>query len=128
MLALLTDEHISHVVAEQVARIYLDEAFQDNFKSADVLVLGCTHYPLLKSLLRRVAPAHVTIVDSAESTAGVVGELLRVTPVSTSTEDERRRLPRMKFFATDSVEKFRSLGMRFLGHAIEDVRHVNLEE
>jgi len=37
-------------------------------------------------------------------------------------------MPRMKFFATDSVEKFRSLGMRFLGHAIEDVWHVDLEE
>src|SRR2546428_2367360 len=117
-----------HPVTEQVVRIYLEEAFQDRFKSADVLVLGCTHYPLLKPLLRRIAPPHVTIVDSAESTGGVVGELLRGTPVSTSTEDERRRLPRMKFFATDSVEKFRSLGMRFLGHAIEDVRHMNLEE
>ena len=128
LVPLVEEGWIEHPVTEQVARIYLDEAFQDSFKSSDVLVLGCTHYPLLKPLLRRVAPAHLTIVDSAESTAGVVGELLRVTPVSTSTEDERRRLPRMKFFATDSVEKFRSLGMRFLGHAIEDVRHVNLEE
>jgi len=128
LVPLVEEGWTEHLVTEQVARIYLDEAFQDSFKSADVLVLGCTHYPLLKPLLRRVAPAHVTIVDSAESTAGVVGELLRVTPVSTSTEDERRRMPRMKFFATDSVEKFRSLGMRFLGHAIEDVRHVNLEE
>jgi len=128
LVPLVEEGWIEHPVTEQVARIYLDEAFQDSFKSSDVLVLGCTHYPLLKPLLRRVAPAHVTIVDSAESTAGVVGELLRVTPVSNSTEDERRHLPRMKFFATDSVEKFRSLGMRFLGHAIEDVRHVNLEE
>jgi glutamate racemase len=128
LVPLVEEGWTEHPVTEQVARIYLDEAFQNSFKSADVLVLGCTHYPLLKPLLRRVAPAHVTIVDSAESTAGVVGELLRVTPISTSTEDERRRMPRMKFFATDSVEKFRLLGMRFLGHAIEDVRHVNLEE
>jgi hypothetical protein len=34
----------------------------------------------------------------------------------------------MKFFATDSVEKFRRLGQRFLGHAIEDVQHVDLKE
>jgi glutamate racemase len=128
LVPLVEEGWIEHPVTEQVARIYLDEAFQNSFKSADVLVLGCTHYPLLKPLLRRVAPQHVTIVDSAESTAGVVGELLRVTPVSNSIEDERRRLPRMRFFATDSVEKFRSLGMRFLGHAIDDVRHVNLEE
>ena len=43
-------------VAEQVARIYLDEAFTGDFKSADVLVLGCTHYPLLKPLLQKLVP------------------------------------------------------------------------
>jgi glutamate racemase len=128
LVPLVEEGWIEHPVTEQVARIYLDEAFQDSFQSADVLVLGCTHYPLLIPLLRRVAPAHVTIVDSAESTAGVVGELLRASQVSNSAEDERRRLPRVRFFATDSVEKFRSLGMQFLGHSIEDVRHVNLEE
>ena len=60
-----------------MARIYLDEAFADGFESADVLVLGCTHYPLLKPLLHRLVPAHVTIVDSADSTAQVVSQLLR---------------------------------------------------
>ena len=62
---------------EQVARIYLAEAFADGFHDADVLVLGCTHYPLLKPLLRRVAPAHVSIVDSAESTAHAVASQLQ---------------------------------------------------
>ncbi len=66
-----------HSVAEQVARIYLDQAFTGDFKSADVLVLGCTHYPLLKSLLQKLVPDHVTIVDSADSTARVVSDLLR---------------------------------------------------
>jgi len=41
-------------------------------ESSDVLVLGCTHYPLLKPLLRRLVPAHVAIVDSADSTAQVI--------------------------------------------------------
>jgi hypothetical protein len=41
---------------------------------------------------------------------------------------ERRAAPRWKFFATDSAEKFRSLGTRFLGHSIEDVVHVDLRE
>src|SRR5256886_11398582 len=81
LVPLVEEGWIEHPVTEQVARIYLDEAFQDSFKSSDVLVLGCTHYPLLKPLLRRVAPAHLTIVDSAESTAGVVGEMLRLTSV-----------------------------------------------
>jgi glutamate racemase len=91
-------------------------------------VLGCTHYPLLKPLLHRVAPAHVSIVDSAESTArAVAGQLQALLPPA-GVQEERRALPRIKFFATDSVQKFRRLGERFLGHAIEDVQHVDLKE
>ena len=115
-------------VAEQVARIYLDEAFADGFQSADVLVLGCTHYPLLKPLLHRLVPDHVTIVDSAGSTAQVVAQLLRQGLPKVSSEAERRELPRLKFFVTDSVEKFRRLGAKFLGSPIVDVEHVELKE
>ena len=117
-----------HSVAEQVARIYLDQAFAGDFESADVLVLGCTHYPLLKPLLHRLVPGHVTIVDSADSTARVVSQLLRQGLPKLSSEIERRRVPRLKFFVTDSVEKFRRLGPQFLGNLIEDIRHVELKE
>jgi len=128
LVPLVEEGWIDHPVTEQVARIYLDEAFGDGFQSADVLVLGCTHYPLIKPVLRRVAPAHVTIVDSAESTAQAVSDLLKHTPLPISSEKERRQLPRLKIFVTDSVEKFRRLGARFLGHAIDDVQHVDLKE
>jgi glutamate racemase len=117
-----------HTVAEQVARIYLDQAFTGDFESADVLVLGCTHYPLLKPLLHRLVPSHVIIVDSADSTARVVSQLLRQGLPTSSSETERRRTPRLKFFVTDSVEKFRRLGEQFLGSPIEDVEHVELKE
>jgi glutamate racemase len=129
LVPLVEEGWVDHAVTEQVARIYLGEAFGDGFHDADALVLGCTHYPLLKPLLRRVAPAHVGIVDSAESTARVVAiRLQKLLPVTPSIHEERRVKPRLKFFATDSVEKFRRLGGRFLGHAIEDVQHVDLRE
>jgi len=117
-----------HTVTEQVARIYLSEAFADDSRDADVLVLGCTHYPLIKPLLRRLAPKHVAIVDSAESTAHAVAEQLQIAPLATSSESERRAQPRLKFFATDSVEKFKKMGTRFLGLPVEDVEHVDLKE
>jgi glutamate racemase len=118
-----------HTVAEQIARIYLDQAFAADFGSADVLVLGCTHYPLLKPLLQKLVADHVTIVDSAHSTARVVSELLsKASSDLVLTEIERRRKPRLKFFVTDSVEKFRRLGPQFLGSPIEDVHHVELKE
>jgi glutamate racemase len=64
-----------HPVTEQVARIYLDEALAIG-DGADVLVLACTHYPLIAPLLRRTAPVQMTIVDSAESTASVVKKMV----------------------------------------------------
>jgi glutamate racemase len=129
LVPLVEEGWVEHPVTEQVAQIYLSEAFTDGFRDADVLVLGCTHYPLLKPLLHRVAPAHVSIVDSAESTArAVASHLQTLLPPAPADGEERRAAPRLKFFATDSVDKFRRLGERFLSHPIEDVRHVDLKE
>ena len=129
LVPLVEEGWIDHAVTEQVVRIYLSEGFADGFHDADTLVLGCTHYPLLKPLLDRVAPGHVNIVDSAESTAGAVAAHFReLVPRAASAEEERRAQPRLRFFATDSTDKFRRLGERFLGHAIDDVQHVDLKE
>jgi glutamate racemase len=117
-----------HRVTEEVARIYLKEAFAGGFGDADVLLLGCTHYPLIKPVLHKVAPAHVKIVDSADATADAVGAILRRAPLPDPSQEEHRRLPRVTFFATDSVEKFRRLGPKFLGLPVEDVQHVDLKE
>jgi glutamate racemase len=117
-----------HRVTEEVARIYLKEAFAGGFGDADVLLLGCTHYPLIKPVLHKVAPAHIKIVDSADATADAVGAILRRAPLPDPSQEEHRRLPRVTFFATDSVEKFRRLGPKFLGLPVEDVQHVDLKE
>ena len=114
----------------------MSEAFSDDAGDfdADVLVLGCTHYPLIKPLLRRVAPEHVAIVDSAESTAREVARQLQIEPLASSAETRQTTKERaewrsnVKFFATDSAEKFRKMGTRFLGLPVEDVVHVDLKE
>ncbi|HXE90206.1 MAG TPA: glutamate racemase [Terriglobales bacterium] len=131
LVPLVEEGWTEHPVTEQVARIYLEEAFCRESSGADVLVLGCTHYPLLKPLLARVVagvgPEGVALVDSAESTAEVVAQALRLHPLPPpSPEPERRTAPRLKCFATDSVEKFRRIGERFVGHRLEDVEHVDL--
>ena len=117
-----------HPVTEQVAHIYLDELFGNGPVGADVMVLGCTHYPLLKPLLRRLAPPQVTIVDSAESTARAVAQKLSSAAVPAAVAGASS-LPQggLHFFSTDSVEKFRRLGARFLGHPLGDVAHVDLD-
>ena len=124
LVPLVEEGWVEHAVTEQVARIYLQESFAGGFESADVLLLGCTHYPLLKSVLQRVMRPDVIIVDSAESTALVVAQQLG-SPLAAQPTDSATKV---QFFATDSVEKFRRLGARFLGRSIEEVKHVDLRE
>jgi glutamate racemase len=121
LVPLVEEGWVEHPVTEQVAKVYLGEAF-DGFGGADVLLLGCTHYPLLKPVLQRVVPGGVTLVDSAESTALAVGEMLK------SGDRSGSGPAGMRFFVTDSVEKFRRLGTRFLGQEIRDITHVDLKE
>lgn len=125
LVPLVEEGWTDHPVTEQVARIYLDELARDHHatsgKKADVLVLGCTHYPLLKPLLRKVLHNGMQLVDSAQATAHDVAESLQ----------GRARTPgtgKIEFFATDSVEKFRLLGSSFLGRAIEHVELITLPE
>jgi glutamate racemase len=130
---LVEEGWVDHPVTEQVAGIYLSEAFSNEARDADVLLLGCTHYPLIKPLLRQVTPEHVAIVDSAESTAQEVARRLECwttgktePPLASATR--AGSVPHLRFFATDSAEKFRAMGTRFLGLSVEDVLHVDLKE
>ncbi|MBO0911877.1 MAG: glutamate racemase [Acidobacteria bacterium] len=125
LVPLVEEGWTDHPVTEQVARIYLGEAFADGFAPADVLLLGCTHYPLLKPLLRRVIPQSVTLVDSAASTALAVANVLRELARSDSS---RLRSGEVEFFVTDSVQKFERLGKLFLARPIENITHVELKE
>ncbi len=121
---LVEEGWVDHQVTESVARIYLAEALAGTGTNTDVLVLGCTHYPLIKNVIRRVLPSRIEIVDSAESTAAAVVEELEV---SGSRTTARASGPAsFHFFVTDSVEKFRRMAPLFLGHAIENVEHVDL--
>jgi len=115
---LIEEGWAEHDITQRVAHVYLDEFFQDPDRSPDLLVLGCTHYPLIKSVLRGVAPWRVEIVDSAEATAKVVAGMVGAAGVGRGE---------LRFFATDSVEKFRALGERFMGRAIANVEHVEME-
>lgn len=124
LVPLVEEGWVDHPVTEQVARIYLQEAFSDGFGSADVLLLGCTHYPLIKPVLQRVVPQGVALVDSAESAALAVKDVL-----SKDARNLAGASPgQIRFFVTDSIEKFKRLGARFLGRAIENIEHVDLKE
>jgi glutamate racemase len=126
LVPLVEEGWVDHPVTEQVARIYLDELHAEQQRagrnSADVLVLGCTHYPLLKPLFRRILPDGMRLVDSAQATAHDISARIAVASRSTTGT------PNVRFFATDSVEKFRTLGSRFLDMRIENVELISLPE
>jgi glutamate racemase len=90
-------------------------------KDADTLVLGCTHYPLLKNMIQEVM-GDVRLIDSAVETASAVEQLLAETQKFAADGREKVK----KFFVTDSTEKFISVGERFLKTKIEVIEKIEL--
>ncbi|GAB4320958.1 MAG: glutamate racemase [Candidatus Zixiibacteriota bacterium] len=89
----------------------------------DTLVLGCTHYPLLKSDIASVMGPGVTLIDSATEVARVVGERLR----SRNHHSESCDTTTCRYFVSDTPEKFARVGKRFLGHDVAPVTLIDLE-
>ncbi len=122
LVPLVEEGWTAHPVTAEVARIYLTEALM-KAPDATTLLLGCTHYPVLKPLLHTVLeqmhrPLH--IIDSARATAeAVLARLPAVPPLAAEAQP-------LAVFATDSVEKFQQLGSRFLGHPLPLVTLVDL--
>jgi glutamate racemase len=122
LVPLVEEGWTQHPVTEEVVRIYMGELMEQAQRegmNADTLVLACTHYPLLRATIEGAVPREVRVIDSAEVTAQQVAARL---------EDSIRSAgePKVEFFATDSVAKFRDLGTRFLGQTIPAVRLVDL--
>lgn len=122
LVPLVEEGWIDSPVTAEVLRIYMAELMDQADGAgldADTLVLGCTHYPLLRAQIERAVPEKLKVIDSAEVTADQVAARLGLGSGAGATA---------KFFATDSVKKFRTLGSRFLGRAIDGVELVGLEE
>ena len=102
-------------VAREVAEIYLEPLIDAGI---DTLVLGCTHYPILRATIEQVIGGAVAIVDSAETTAQTVKDAL-----GTSANE---RDPRRQFLVTDAEERFRRIAGEFLEQEIEHLELVSL--
>src|SRR5437867_7921064 len=116
---LVEEGWFDHAATELVANEYLAPLRR---AGADVLVLGCTHYPLMKPLLGRVLGPAVTLVDSAEETAKVVAEDLTLAGLAASPNNR----PTHRFVVSDDEPHFRKVGARFLGEKLKHVEVVPL--
>ena len=80
-------------------------------------MLGCTHYPLLKPLLRDVLGSSVRLIDSAEETAAETARTLAAANIAADANAD----PTYRFVASDDPLQFLQLGQRFLGGTMEGV-------
>ena len=106
-------------VPRQVADTYLAELLQNNI---DTLVLGCTHYPLLKEIIQETAGPGVALVDSAQATSSAVAETLD----GLDLERSPNLPPEYTFLVTDAPDNFARVGEKFLGRAISPVEWVDV--
>lgn len=92
-------------------------------KGIDTLVLGCTHYPLLKDTIDSFMGEEVKLIDSAEETAEEVLKLIEGMKLRNHSTSKGH----CKYFVTDAPERFIKLGKRFLGTELEDVKQVEVK-
>lgn len=111
-------------VTEEVARRYLDELMQ---KGIDSLILGCTHYPLLRSLVRKIVGEEVTLVNPAYETAKELESLLRREGIE-NHGGKADPAEGYQFFVSDAADKFKNFANSILPYDIETTRKINIEE
>ena len=112
---------VDNEVARLTARIYLEDLKKHG---VDTLVLGCTHYPILKEVIAEVMGAGVTLVDSAEQTALTVARILAEQGLLRPKGERGNH----HYYVTDIPAGFIRVGNRFLGGELGDVYQVNLEQ
>ena len=127
LVPLVEEGWTDHPVTADVIDVYLNELRSEAAAQGlrpDTLVLGCTHYPLLRPLIEHAVRPGVKVIDSAEAAAQAAVELFNgrvasgVAGKAAQTE--------VRCFATDSVEKFERLGSRFLGRPVGHVELIDL--
>jgi glutamate racemase len=108
-----------HRLTKAVLREYLSPLFRHRI---DTLILGCTHYPLLKRAIRAIAGPRIALIDSAESCALYVRERLE----HLGLLNPQRRAGTIQPFVTDEADRFSELAHRFLGAPTEPAWKVDL--
>ena len=105
-------------VVMEVARSYLKPLKE---AGVDTVILGCTHYPLLKPVIKKIMGGKVELIDSAKQVAVEVKNILAAEGLCNG-----KRKGSHKFCVSDNPDWFKSLATRFIGHDIKDVTKVSL--
>lgn len=111
-------------ITEAVAERYLQEMKE---RQVDTLILGCTHYPLLRSVVRKVMGEGVNLVNPAYETAISLRELLLQERIDNQGHNKTGENP-YEFFVSDAAERFKALANSILPFDITSTRQIQIEE
>ena len=96
-------------------------------RGIDTLILGCTHYPLLRSTVRKVIGENVTLVNPAYETAISLRELLKEEGIDNQGHNKTEENP-YEFFVSDAAERFKAFANSILPFDITTTRQIQIEE
>ena len=120
LVALAEEGMVDNVVAREALQHYLSGVMDE-----DTILLGCTHFPVFKPLLKKLLPAGISVVDSADATALALKQLL----VDGHLLNTSSLLGSASYLVTDSVKRFQSVGEVFLGETLSaaDIELVDVQ-
>jgi glutamate racemase len=116
---LVEEGWLEHEVTKIAAREYIRPLLKNNI---DTLVLGCTHYPLIKKVIAAAAGNKIKLIDSAQTAANEVSETLAGLGISNSSGKKGS----YEYYVSDIPQKFSEVACRFLGRSIKPVKKVVL--
>jgi glutamate racemase len=120
-VSLAEEGWVKGLIALQIAKTYLAPMVSENI---DTLLLGCTHYPLLKNTIAKVFKHKVKIVDASLETARETKTILQAKKLL----NPKKRAGAMKFYLSDLTPNFSSIGRRFLGADLTEVYRASISE
>lgn len=112
---------INHPATKLIAEEYLSDLKKANI---DTLILGCTHYPILKDIIQEVIGKNVKLIDSGSAASVEVNEYLE----GRGIKNYQHNIGKHEFYVSDVPKKFNEIANRFLGKELEYLEKVDLEE
>ncbi|MCP4684893.1 MAG: glutamate racemase [bacterium] len=114
------DKEATYLIAKDYLQTMIDV-------DVDTLILGCTHYPLLKQVIADVMGDNVRLIDSGQETARATYRLLADAHlINTAASQQPTPQGEHKFFVSDVPEKFSQLATRFLDHPVDRITRVDI--
>jgi glutamate racemase len=120
LVSLAEEGFVSNEIAKLALKEYLTPIFNEDI-AIDVLLLGCTHFPVFKEAIKNIVSNHVNIVDSAESTAKYVKQTLEKNNLVNNTANKAT----IKYFVTDNPLRFARIGSLFFGDNISEISTID---